>query len=395
MNCLIFCSFEVGGLIYKMADTLNRHGVRAYYVSLARTPSNTYNSAEFHYGKRKEAWDLTPLFSKNRGPDDKNTRILRKIKEDYRITACLATGHKSYLLKQAGIEYKYWTYGADLYHYNKPSVVLGGLPAWKRIMLTPYVLFGYARQQRRSISCASSMWLELHQFEVYKWLYPGKPIFFLPRFVGMTDYQRLCREKAENKNAICKTIRAKHFFFSSTRHFWAGSNNTMVDSKGNDVILRAFARYLKISGDKDSKLILINRGPDAGMSGQTAKRLGVDDFVVWINEARRDDLWGYYQGASVCFGQFGAPILAYTALEPLSCATPTASFFEYNNAVVPFFATPPPVLNSRDHGEIAVFMHKIVSNPEYAGRCSCDSWIWAKENCSEEKFVESFVREIG
>jgi glycosyltransferase involved in cell wall biosynthesis len=395
LNYLIFCSFEVGGLIYKMAETLNRHGVMVYYISLAKIPSNSYNSAEFHYGNAKEPWDLSSIFSNIKGSDDKAARFLRRIKDDYHITACLATGHKSYLLKQAGIEYKYWTYGADLYHYNKPSIVLGGFPSWKKAMLTPYVLFGYARQQKRSIADALSMWLEFHQLDIYNRLYPSKPIFFLPRFGKVADYERLCEEKAESKKTICKIINAKHFFFSSARHFWAGNNSALVDSKGNDVMLRAFARYLEISGDKDSKLILIKRGPDTGATEQIARKLGIEGSLVWIKEARRDDLRSYYQGASVCFGQFGEPILAYTAIEPVSCATPTASFFEYNNTLVPFYKTRPHVLNSRDPGEIAVFMDNIVSDPEYAERWSHDTWLWARENCSEEKFVESFVKEIG
>ena len=394
MNYLIFCSFEVGGLIFKMAQTLNYHGIKAYYISLAQIPCGNYNSTEFHYGKRQEAWDLSPLFFKNENRLNESVKILRRIKKDYGITACLATGHKSYLLKEAGIKYKYWTYGADLYHYNNPSIILAGLPAWKKVMLSPYVLLGYARQQKKSILYASSMWLEFHQLKVHQRLYPKKPVFFLPRVVKTADYRQLCREKAESKNMVCRATGAKQFFFSSTRHFWAGNNNRLVDCKANDVIVNAFARYLEISNDKSTRLILVKRGPDASQSEQLARKLGIDGFVVWINEVKRDDLRAYYQGASACLGQFGAPILAYTALEPLACATPTASFFEYNNALVPFYITPPPVFNCKEPAVIAEFMRKMVSEPDYASRLSYDSWSWAKENCSEEKFVESFVKEM-
>jgi hypothetical protein len=35
-------------------------------------------------------------------------------------------------------------------------------------------------------------------------------------------------------------------------------------------------------------------------------------------------------------------------------------------------------------------MCKITSDTDYASNLSYDSWLWTKENCSEEKFSEAF-----
>ena len=47
MSYLIFCSFEVGGLPYRMAEILNAHGVEAYYASIAK-PTLGHDSTQFH-----------------------------------------------------------------------------------------------------------------------------------------------------------------------------------------------------------------------------------------------------------------------------------------------------------------------------------------------------------
>lgn len=112
MNYLIFCSFEVGGLPYKMAEILNRHNVKTYYISIAKEASG-HDSTRFHYGDKGEDWNLSGMV-KNEMNSSEIIKLLKKIKETYNIKYCLATGEKSYLLKKAGINYHYWSYGADV-----------------------------------------------------------------------------------------------------------------------------------------------------------------------------------------------------------------------------------------------------------------------------------------
>lgn len=400
MSYLIFCSFEVGGLPYKMAEILNRHRVEAYYVSLHQNAAG-HDSSRFHHGEQKEKWDLSPLFKKEYWPFDGSRKLLARIKNKYGIDYCLATGHRSYLLKDAGIDYGYWSYGADFDQFQNWSLrdfcverrrfVPAKYPFWKKIIAYMDLLLRSPREQKASINRADSVMIVGYQLQTYKHLFPSKKFFYFPHIVSVPDYGDLRAQKAQNKRSICGEIGANRFFFSASRHLWLDRNRGFPDYKGNDVIIRSFARYLAVSRDKGSKLILAAKGPDVNLTKGLVRALGIEDYVVWKEEMPKNRLISYYQGASLCFGQFGLPMLSYAVIEPLANGCPTISYTgESRNTELPFYDTLPPIFNSKDAEEIARFMNKIVTNGDYESDLAYKSWLWAKENCSEEVFVKCF-----
>jgi glycosyltransferase involved in cell wall biosynthesis len=392
MSYLVFCSFEVGAFPYMMAETLNHHGIKAYYISLAKN-SFDHNSTRFHYGDTKAEWNLSSLFNKE-GPDSSNVKILRDVKSRYAIECAFATGGKSYLLKQAGIDYRYWSFGSDLDLWCRFPVVPAEFPAWKRAVLHPYFMLTTCREYRKSIINATSLMIAPYQLKTYRKICPGKRLFFVSQLTRMLNNGELNRKKAESKKKICEEIGADRFFFSPARHIWIEKGRSSVHDKGNDIVLRSFAHYLEKSRDKKTRLILIRKGPDVRDSEKLIEELGIKDYVVWLHERRRDDIWAYYQGASVCFGQFGTPVLSYATLEPLANASPCITFAGNCEPETPFYKTMPPVFNSIDYKEIADFLCRIVSDEKYASSISYESWRWANDNCSEEKFVETFLEEM-
>ena len=422
MSYLIFCSFEVGGLPYKMAEALNRHGIKTYYISLAWR-NHSHDSTVFHYGDIKQDWDLSSYFSSRFWSSKKDVELLRRIKIEYNIDCCLALGHKAYLLREAGMGYSYLSYGFDLDQCCKVLIFPKGMLFWKeratyfnsilnfymdmrrlipkeyaflkKFKVYLYILLNFCGEQKRSVLNSVSLMILSYQEKFYKQLCPHKRLFFLPSLTQVTEYEQLCKEKIRSKKMVCETINADNFLFSAARQFWYGKNSFFEDNKGNDIIFYSFARYLEISGDRKSKLILGIKGPDVEQSRKLAGLLGISDYIIWVKEMRRDELGVYYKGASACLGQFGTPALAYAVLEPLSNATSCASFAGDNDAHVPFYKSMPPIFNSKDPCEIGKFMHKIISDAEYASKMSYESWLWAKNNCSEERFVESFVGEMS
>ena len=397
MSYLVFCSFEVGGLPFKMAETLNQQGIKTYYISLDQIHQG-HNSTDFHYKRGQEKWDLSSLFDKGRRDSKKDIKALIRIKSRYNITTCLATGHKACLLRQAKIKYAYWCFGSDLDQYCRFPFFPATYPIlkrWIRRLFYPCLLPSPYEEYRKSIIEANSLMIAPYQLKSYQQLRFSKRLFLLPQLVNVMDYEDLCIKKSESKSKICNAIGAENFFFSSTRHVWQGKNNLLSDYKGNDIILRSFARYLEISSDKGSRLILVRKGPDVKESEDLIQELGIDDYIVWVDEMKRDSLWVYYEGASICLGQFGTPVLTFAAVEPLSRATPCVSFFGDVNGDVPFYGMIPPVFNSNNHEEIADFMEKIRTDTGYASDASYRSWLWAKENCSAEKFAEAFLKEMS
>jgi hypothetical protein len=110
---------------------------------------------------------------------------------------------------------------------------------------------------------------------------------------------------------------------------------------------------------------------------------------------KRAELDQYYQGAGLCFGQFGTPVLTFATLEPMAQANVSISAFERIEPRVPFYPENPPIFKSKEPRQIAEFMAQIMANPQqYADLCQ-RSWEWIKENCSEERFVAAFVKSFN
>lgn len=391
MSYLIFCSFEVGAFPYRMADILNAHGVETYYASVAK-PNQSHDSTQFHYGHTNAPWDLTPRFREALASGKKLTTLLHQVQREFRLTHFFATGQKAYLLRQAGLPYHYWSYGADL-DYLAFFPVLALRHPWWAIPLR-YLLYTmrFRRNFKRAICGASALMIAPYQLPAYQALCPDKPLFFLPHFFKIADLEVLDSQKMASRRQLEAQMDASRFFFSSTRHMWSGPFKSSPDSKGNDVILHAFREYLDLSGDERAKLVLVAKGMDVEATRALAQEIDLTSKVVWIKEMKRDLLDQYYQGAAACFGQFGTPVLTFTALEPMAQASVSISAYGGIDHRLPFYTSEPPILKSKDPKKIGEFLTRITTNPKEHQDLCRRSWEWIRENCSEEKFVAAFIK---
>ena len=391
MSYMIFCSFEVGGFPFRMAETLNRHGVEVFYIYIGPKRLG-HDSTAFHYGGRSAKWDLSDGFGKV-GPNRKDiVDLLTRIKKKYCIQHCLATGGDAHLLKKAGIQYKYWSYGSDIDQQSFVRVPVSNRPLYKRVLVNPYKLFSERKNARRSIRDATSIMIAPYQLDKLNQICSGKNMFFLPHYFKVVDYQELLHQKAQSKKIICEQIGVERYFFSATRQVWSGRLRDTTDNKGNDIILNSYAIFRKLTGDHPSKLVFVEKGPDVDAAKLLSRSLSIDDSVAWIDEMRREELDRYYQGAEICFGQFGTPVLTYAALEPLANGTISASFLNKNNSLVPFYKEMPPIFSGKDPKEIAEFMVRTLAQKEKYASVSYKAWLWIEDNCSEGKFVKSFIK---
>jgi glycosyltransferase involved in cell wall biosynthesis len=390
VSYLIFCSFEVGGFPFRMAETLNRYGVETYYIYLGRRGLE-HDSAQFHYGHQQPAWDLSDSFQNILSDSRKVIQRLNQLKKERNILHCLATGRNAYLLKMAGIEYRYWSYGADIDQECFIRVPLSNTPLCKRLVQHPYRVVSELLRTRKSIKASTSVMISPYQFERLKRICADKNKFFLPHYFKTVDYQKLLQQKTQSKKILREQIFTERYFFSSTRHVWCGSLRDMTDNKGNNIMLNSYAIFKKISRDDPSKFVLINKGPDVESSKLLSRSLGIENNVIWIDEMKRDELDRYYQGATLCFGHFGTPVITYAALEPLANGTISISFSNDNDPSVPYYKEKPPIFSSKDPKEIAEFMVRILARSEDYEGLLYKSWLWIQNNCSEEKFVESFL----
>jgi glycosyltransferase involved in cell wall biosynthesis len=374
-----------------MANTLNQHGVETYYVYLG-PQARDHDSTHFHYGDRSEPWDLSEGFQDYLWRPRAIVALLSQIKSKRHILHCFATGRNAYLLKKAGMKYKYWSYGSDIDQECFIRMPLSNTPVCKRFIKHPYRVISERSKARRSICEATSIMISPYQLERLGRICPGKRMFFLPHYFKTTDYQTLLEQKAQSKRIVCEQIRVERYFFSSTRHVWSGTLRDMADNKGNDVLLNSYVIFKKRAGDHQSKLVLVRKGPDVEASQSLSRTLGIKDDIVWTDEMRREELDRYYQGATICFGQFGSPVMTYSALEPLANGSISISLLSQNNSIVPIYKESPPIFSSKDPKEIAEFMVRVLLGKENDADLSYKSWLWIQNNCSEESFVKSFIK---
>lgn len=402
MSYLVFCSFEVGAIPFKIAEILNRSGHLTYYISVDRNASG-HDSDKFHYTNVNRNWNLTPEVIDSID-DVKLLNKLKHIKLKYNITHCFATGHKSFLLAKAGIKYCYWSFGSDLDQVCFYESVPSELSIFNKMLyftsLSNISRALYIRKWRidqiKSIQNSEKIMISPYQYYDYLRVCSGKEMFFLPHMFSSVDYADVIKSKIENRNRVKAEIGTDRFFFSSTRHIWSGANRFYSDNKGNDVMIRAFAQYLDSSSDLDTKLVLIEKGADVDKSRELIKYLAIENRVIWIGEMKRDDLFKYYSAAIVVFGQFGTPVLANSALEPLTQATPCISYFDdgrKNN--IPFYENTPSVYNSCDENIISQFLVNIMSDNSYYDEVCYDSWLWINNNCNEDLFSKKFIAELS
>jgi hypothetical protein len=373
-----------------MAETLNRYGIHTYYIYLGQESSG-HDSTRFHFGRVCKNWDLSWVPRQDHSDLQKIIQRLAEIRIRYDILYCLATGMNAYLLRACGIPYKYWSYGSDLDQHCFVRTNVQTPLLMRRLLVHPYRVYSEMKRTRKSILLSDTVMISPYQLDMFRKLSSRQEMFFLPHHFRVADYEEVRRGKAENRRQIGGMIGAERFFFSTARHVWAGPLKRMKDNKGNDVILRAYSRYLELTRDFDSKLLLIAKGPDVNYSKALAKGLGIEKQTMWLPEMKREELDRYYQGATLCLGQFGTPALTFSILESLANGTGGISLFLGKDHSVPFYAEDPPVFNSEDPEDIANFMGRISHNAKEEEEWSYQSWRWIDTYCSERKFVNSFV----
>jgi len=389
VSYLIFCSFEVGGFPFRMAEVLNRFGVETYYVYLGKRETG-HDSTQFHYDNREEPWYLSSRFGQIYNHSAEVIQGLRQMKAEYQITHCLATGTDAYHLKLADISYHYWSFGSDLDYkcFIRTGLKNNGMRL--RFIRHPFRVYAERERARVSIRGSDSVMVSPYQIKAFRKIFPEKNVFFLPHCLKIMDDAVLFRQKEVNKRLICNEIQADRYFFSSARHCWAGYWKRMPDYKGNEVILHSYAKYLSLVNHDHSKLVLVKKGPDVEESRNLSKRLGIENRIIWVDEMKRDELDKYYQGADLCFGHFGTPVLTYAVLEALMNGTIGISFSIEHVDNFPFYEKYPPIFNSKSPEKIADFMVEILNDQAGFNKRSYESWSWINKNCSEKKFVKSF-----
>ncbi len=212
-----------------------------------------------------------------------------------------------------------------------------------------------------------------------------KRLGFLPHVLDTELFRPMEDEqKKEEREGLKEELKCDLVLFQSTRQVWTDKN--ISDRKGNDKLFRAFAKFIKTT-NKKVKLITIEKGWNVEESKRLIDELGIADYVVWEKPMDRIKLVWYYNVADICFDQFGAGILALSAIEPMACGIPVFSYVEPAPDGF-FYPEMPPVINVRTEEEIFDHLCELAKDEGKRDEIGRNSLEWIKKYCSWEKAIE-------
>jgi len=331
----------------------------------------------------------------------KQAYLLKKIISDHDVDVVFTTGLVAPIFRVLRVPYVYFVYGGDADHLafwgsNVSEFMFPKI--WDLMRKTLHssiikkieeiersIVVSITRYGMRGAICTV---FPPHQNELMKKIgYKNKG--FLPHTLDSIFFSLDKDDKVSAQEKIRKELQCERIFISTTRHLWKERKMARF-LKGNDVLIRAYKMYLDKTNDKKSTLILVEKGNDLEHSKKLTVELGVSNYITWIEHQPRKSLVEYYLAADACFDQFQTPILAYCAIEPLACWTPTASYIGDNSP----YHEKTPIFNTKDYLDLSDFMVNVVDDG-YQKKHGMIARDWVYKNCSNSNFsycLEEIIR---
>ncbi len=129
--------------------------------------------------------------------------------------------------------------------------------------------------------------------------------------------------------------------YHPTRHSW--------HVKGNDLFLKAFAKFVKEY--KDSRLLTSLWGTDWKKSKKLIEKLGIGKYVSYVPQVAKLKLIKYYNACDIIIDQFILGGHGATVLEVMSCEKPVMIYL-LEELYIKYYGEPMPVVNAMTEKEI-------------------------------------------
>lgn len=179
-----------------------------------------------------------------------------------------------------------------------------------------------------------------------------KKFLFIPHPVDETKYRPL---HTPLRGSLINRYQTDLILFAPSRHNWA--------LKGNDVLLKAFARCIK---SFPGKLILILNewGQEVAESKALIETLGVGGRVVWTPPMNKMTLIDYYNAADVVLDQFTIGTFGTVTPEAMACGKPVMLHFD-REVHEWCYGEMPPVVSAKTEGQIFDRLMELLSSSDH------------------------------
>jgi glycosyltransferase involved in cell wall biosynthesis len=152
-------------------------------------------------------------------------------------------------------------------------------------------------------------------------------------------------------------------------------------TKGNDRLIRAFARFL--AAGRKGHLVLLDRGPDRFAARRLVESLAIADQVSFRPQMAKTELSDHLAMADVVADQFDIGAYGTITLEAMACAKPVLVHVD-PQAAARCYDTPPPILAARTEDEILARLEE-AADPQHRralGEAARD-WVVAQHDAAK------------
>jgi len=149
------------------------------------------------------------------------------------------------------------------------------------------------------------------------------------------------------------------------RHIWASEcRYSALAAKGNDKLIRAFARAVKALPDVRLRLAMFEYGPDVDASVQLVEQLGIATHVAWFPRMGRKEILTGLSLADIACGEFfHSWIFGGTIIESLALAKPLLGH-RIDSLYTDTYSELYPMMNAYSEDEIYAQIRAYVDSPE-------------------------------
>ncbi len=189
------------------------------------------------------------------------------------------------------------------------------------------------------------------------------PMVYIPQYENITkneevqhlpNFERFAQLRAENDLLI----------FSHSRHNGFHLQPSLaMHQKGNDVLIRGFANFVKKASHLRCKLILFDYGMDVEASKRLIEILEIEEFIVWMPMMQRKEIMLGLNMADISCGQFDNSWLTCGVVnETLASNIPLLHFRE-DTLYTRDYATLYPIMNAKTDKEIEERISQYMTEP--------------------------------
>ncbi|MCH8903686.1 MAG: glycosyltransferase [Bacteroidetes bacterium] len=211
-------------------------------------------------------------------------------------------------------------YGSDMLYYPYAKFIFStpSLRIFSNTILARYQTKGIRNCKVKILSTIKDYYYSVNKFGT-DFLGLQSPLVYLPDFEAL-DFKNM--NGFEYKDQFDE-LRAKNdvMIFNHSRQIWKTFKGDIVAGKGNDKLIKGFARYLK-EAKKSAVLILFEKGVDVKYSKQLIGELGIDDHVKWMPKMPRKNLLYGLQMADFAVDTMNAGGIGGSGYEAMILGTP-------------------------------------------------------------------------